>query len=199
MAATGPTVAAIIGTLAVPIGYLQVRSTRAAQARAQLEGSLSARLGDTSLFAPRARYLGYDVDLINRRAESEVLLRHVKAGRSVIAIEGIAGVGKTALAARLCRQVRGRTIRWVFCDEKGDSFTLGTLAEALTSDVDSRSTVRLRAAVMRGANASDLIDSVIDLLAAQRLLLVFDNFHTVTDSDINELLTGSDTARRPRR
>lgn len=146
--------------------------------------SLAKQFGDLSLFAPPARYLGFDVGLIDRQSESTTLLRLVETGRPVIAIEGMAGVGKTALAARLCHQAgRRREVRWVFCDEKRASFNLIALAKALASGVDPLSAIRLRAAIASRVDASEIVDAIIDFLTTQSLLLIFDNFHTVTDTD----------------
>lgn len=146
--------------------------------------SLAKQFGDLSLFAPNARYLGFDVGLVNRQSESATLLRLVETGRPVIAIEGMAGVGKTALAARLCRQAgRRREVRWVFCDEKHSSFNLIALAKALASGVDPLSAIRLRAALARRVDTSEIVEAIIDFLSTQSLLLIFDNFHTGTDTD----------------
>ena len=88
-------VAAVVSAVAVPIGYLQLRAARASRQNGPAgEGrSLAAALGDSMLFAPNARFLGFDVDLVDRRSELATLTRYVEAGRSVITIEGIAGVG----------------------------------------------------------------------------------------------------------
>lgn len=162
--------------------------------------SLVKQFDDLSLFAPNARYLGFDGDLVNRQSESATLLRLVESGRPVITIEGMAGVGKTALAARLCRQAsRRREVRWVCCDEKRASFSLIALAKALASGVDPGSAIRLRAAIARQVDTSEIVAAVIDLLATQNLLLVFDNFHAVADTDLDiywllERLARSQTA-----
>jgi hypothetical protein len=102
----------------------------------------------------------------------------------VIVIEGITGVGKTALVAHLCRQVGGRRkIRWVSCDEKRISFNLIALAKALASDTDPHSAIQLRTAIVRRVGLSAIIDAIVDFLATQRTLLIFDNFHAVIDND----------------
>jgi AAA domain/Methyltransferase domain len=147
--------------------------------------SLAKQFGELSLFAANARYLGIDVGLVGRRSESATLLQLVETGGSVIAIEGTAGVGKTALAARLCRQAgRNREVRWVFCDEKHASFNLIALAKELAAGIDTPSAIQLRAAIARRGDASEIVDAIIDLLVTQSLLLVFDNFHAVAGNDL---------------
>ena len=59
------------------------------------------------------------------------------------------------------------------------------LAKALASGVDPQSAIRLRAAIARRVDASEIIDAIIDFLATQSLLLIFDNFHAVTDTDLD--------------
>lgn len=197
-------VGAVTGALSaigVPIAYLQLRAERAAKRdggrdAAAADGSVSAVFGDSTLFAPTARYRGFDVGLVDRRQESAALVRQIRSGRSVVAIEGIAGVGKTALAAHLCSEVgRSWKVRWVFCEEKGALFTLTALARALVSGRDSKSARRLRSVLTRGTNTSDTVDAVIDLLDGERLLLVFDNFHVVTDSGLHALVTRLEHSR----
>ena len=134
------TVAGAVSAIGVPIAWLQLRTERAqlrterAHQRAHATehvDPLVAGLSDLAVFAPSSRYRGFDTDVIDRRAESAMLLRQVRAGRSVITIEGAMGIGKTTLAAHLCRRVHDRDIRWVFCDEKDGTFTLTVLAKAL--------------------------------------------------------------------
>lgn len=190
------TVAGVVSAVGVPIAYLQLRTERAqlrterAHRHAHAAGqfaSLVSGLDDLALFAPSARYRGFDIDLIDRRAESASLLRQVRAGRSVVTIEGAMGIGKTTLAAHLCQRVQGRDVRWVFCDEKGSTFTLTALAKAL-AEIDPATAGAVRAAVLRRAAPSDLADAVIEYLARHRMLLVLDNFHVVTDPGLHLLL-----------
>lgn len=191
------TVAGVISAVGVPIAYLQLRTERAqlraerSHQHAHAAGALDPRiagLDDLAMFVPTARYRGFDVGLVDRRAESAALVRQVRAGRSVITIEGPMGIGKTTLAAHICRQVRGRDIRWVFCDEKGATLTLTALAKALAG-IDPAAAVPIRTAILRRATSSDMADAVIDYLTTHRMLLVLDNFHVVTDPGLHTLLT----------
>jgi SAM-dependent methyltransferase len=149
-----------------------------------IDVSLAKRFGDLSLFGSNARYIDFDMDLIGRQRENITLSRLVEDNQPVIVIEGIAGVGKTALVAHLCRQVdRNRKIRWASCDNKRYYFNLMALAKTLASDVDPNSAIRLRTAIARRVSTSEIIDATIDFLATQSMLLIFDNFHAVMDND----------------
>lgn len=178
------TIAGVAGTGVAAVGarvaYLQLRVERSDSRRGEQAGRLTKLLDEPPLFAPRARYLGFDVDLINRNAENSLLQRLVR-GKSVIGIEGMAGCGKTSLAAHVCRHLgRGWNVRWVFCDERADTLTLGTLAKALASGTDSPGGTVL-AAMASGAGTTETVDALIGFLADRRILLVLDNFHAVAD------------------
>ena len=102
------TVAGVAGTgvavVAARIAYLQLRVERSGGAPKEQADQLAQLVGEPALFTPQARYLGFDVDLIDRHEESARLLRGVRA-KSVICIEGMPGCGKTSLAAHVCRHV----------------------------------------------------------------------------------------------
>jgi hypothetical protein len=186
------TVGGVVGAAAAVVGtriaYLQWQLQRPGDQRKEQADRLTALMDEPALFTPRARYLGFDVDLINRHEENDSLLRLVRK-KSIIGIEGIAGCGKTSLAAHLCRHVgRGWDIRWVFCDERPDILTLDTLARALPSGVDSPAAAAVLAAVARGSDPAETADALIGLLAAHRTLLVLDNFHTVNDAGLHRML-----------
>jgi hypothetical protein len=184
-------IVALIGTaagvVAVVIAYLQLRVARSDSRGKEQADHLTELLDEPALFAPRARYLGFDVDLIDRHEENAELLQLVRT-KSVIAIEGIAGCGKTSLAAHLCRHIgRGWEIRWVFCDERHSTLTLGALARALASGADSAAAAILTA-LTRGADPAETADALIGLLAGRRTLLVLDNFQGVSDVGIRQFL-----------
>lgn len=198
------TAAGVIGAVGVPIAYLQLRTERQ-QLRAEraierghaamsggpdggADGALVAGFGELALFAPGARYRGFDVDVVDRRAAARTLVRHVRAGRTVITIEGATGVGKTTLAAHVCAQVTDRDVRWVFCDEQPSSVTLTALAKALAGVGTRTQAAGIRAALLRGAATRELVDAVVDLLTTHPMLLVLDNFHVVTDLGVHTLL-----------
>jgi SAM-dependent methyltransferase len=172
----------------VRIAWLQLRGERAKKRLDERAGRLAEALDESPLFTPQARYLGFDVGLIDRRAENAALLKLVRA-KSVIGIEGIAGCGKTSLAAHLCRHAgRGWDIRWVFCDERPDSLTLSALAKALASAAGPSAAAGAPGALARERDPVQAADAVIGLLARRRTLLVLDNFHVVSDAGLRQML-----------
>ncbi len=184
---------ALIGTAAgvvsavggVVFGFLQWRAHRSERR----DREFAAVIEDSGLFAPTARALGRDAGLIDRDAELATLTRYVGEGRSLLVIEGVAGQGKTALAARLCRQVqRERQLRWVFCEEKAAACTLVAVAKALAAVVGPRAGRRLRAALTGRIDTARLIDAVIDLLDVTPMLLVLDDVHLVSDPNLATLM-----------
>jgi SAM-dependent methyltransferase len=180
--------AGVISVVAgIPIAYKQLQVAQSDSRRKGRADQLTELLDEPALFAPQARYLGFDVDLVDRREESASLLRLVRT-KSVIGLEGIPGAGKTSLAAHVCRHIgRGWDIRWVFCDERSATLTLSTLAKALVAGDDSPAATAVLA-VTRGSDPAETGDALIAWLAGRRTLLVLDNFHAVSDAGIHQLL-----------
>ncbi|HYZ55787.1 MAG TPA: AAA family ATPase [Streptosporangiaceae bacterium] len=185
------TIAGVVGACGVPIAYLQLRDSRRSATTAMPGPGLGLAVTreEFGLFAPEARIRGYAHGFLDRAPELQRLAEDVAAHKSVIVIAGVIGAGKTALAARLCRQLaHGHLTRWVFCGEKVQSLSLRSLALSLAFDAGVSSGDRLGAALERGADPSTVIDRVIEVLAAESLLLVLDDFHRVTDSGLHQLV-----------
>jgi SAM-dependent methyltransferase len=189
-------IVALIGTAAgvisvvvgIPIAYKQLQVAQSDSRRKARVDQLTELLDEPALFAPQARYLGFDVDLIDRQEESASLMRLVRT-KSVIGLEGIPGAGKTSLAAHVCRHIgRGWDVRWVFCDERSAALTLSTLAKALVARDDSPAATAVLAVVARGSDPAETADALIAWLAGRRTLLVLDNFHAVSDAGVRQLL-----------
>ncbi len=141
-----------------------------------------------SLFAPGNRILGRTREFLDREPELRRLAGDVAAGKSVIVIEGLMGTGKTDLAARLCQLLAlGHPPRWVFCDERRESLSLRSLALSLL-DAGVNSPDRLQAALDSGTDPSAVIDQMIEVLGAESLLLVLDDFHRVADGALYQLV-----------
>lgn len=186
-------VLSLVGAVATVAGtwitYLQWRKSRRPVTAAS---ALGPRPGmarkEFSQFAPRNRILGRTRNFVDRTSELRRLAEDVAARKSVLVIEGFMGTGKTDLAARLCEQVAlSHPPRWVFCAERRESLSLRSLVMSLI-DSGLRSGDRLSAALDGGADPSTVIDQVIEVLDAESLLLVFDDFHLVTDRDVHQLI-----------
>lgn len=197
-------IGAVTGVASLYFGYLQVRVMRqrhaaeppppALPAPAEADeplrvGAHAAELNGYSVFAPAARVHGFAADFMDRRAELRALRSAVRSARSVVSVEGLSGVGKTALAAALCRKLpRRRQLRWVFCREHQD-LTLAALATALAYDRGLPASAPFRALLTHPrVEPVQLIDAVIDYLARHRIVLVLDAYHTVGDQGVRDLV-----------
>jgi len=181
------TVAGVVSALGVPLGYLQWRDSRRANAGA-VPPVASSRpvvvLSEYTVLAPDARVRGQARPLVDRRAELRALRAAVRRHAPTAVIEGFSGVGKTALAAGLCRlYARSHSVKWVFCAEKTTALNLRSLAIALSYDTNLNGAQEL--SLVAGSSDVDpgrLQDALTAFLAANRILLVLDDFHTVRDA-----------------
>jgi tetratricopeptide (TPR) repeat protein len=129
------------------------------------------------IFSSRAPSLD---TLIDREAQRADLLRALEDRyASTMVVQGLGGVGKTALAAWLVDQATRRNVRvrWLDCREKTD-LTLDSLLTAVSAEMTD-----LRRALIRDPNrpASDRMDAALDFLNRRPTLLVFDDYHLLAN------------------
>jgi SAM-dependent methyltransferase len=146
------------------------------------------------MFVASARIEGQLVSFVDRTQPLRRLAADVRGGRSVVLIEGVPGIGKTALAAALCRQLSGRGrpwrrpyhVRWAFCAER-PTLSLEQLALGL-ADLRLPGHERVRATVGAAAPTVDIIDVLIGYLQDSRILVVLDDYPQLTDRGLPELV-----------
>lgn len=182
------TAAGVVSTLGVPLAYLQWRDSRRVDTvpSAQASPGPAAALAEYTVLAPDARVRGQARPLIDRVAELSALKAGVRRRAPTAVIEGFSGIGKTALAAALCRGcARTHRVKWVFCAEKTTTLNLRSLAIALACDTKLPGARQL--SLVAGASdtaAETLQDALTAFVAANRLLMVLDDFHTVRDPSL---------------
>jgi SAM-dependent methyltransferase len=181
--------AGVVSALGAPIAYAQLRDARKAREPAAAAANMSQALPEYAIFAPAARVRGYSYRFIDRKPEIRTLKAAIKSDRPVVSIEGISGVGKTALAAILCKRFsRTYMQQWVFCAEKRGVLSIRSLAKGLAYQASFTTASGLRAALAARLDDNAIVDGVIDLLAAERILLVLDDYHSVSDRGIRLLV-----------
>ncbi len=179
---------ALIGTVAgvagTAVGFLQWWDSRRSGPRSPAAATGAVPLlTEFTVLAPEARVRGHARPLVDRTAELHALRAGMRGHAPVLVVEGFSGVGKTALVAALCRlHARSHRVRWVFCAEKAQTLNLRSLALALSYDTELAGAREL-ALVVGGSDAGGdrLQDALAAFLAANPVLLVLDDFHTVRD------------------
>ena len=134
-----------------------------------------------SVFAPPPA-LG---DLIGREQlvrslTEEIATQHV----SVLALQGIGGVGKTTVAVAVARQVGN--VQWVDCAREEvtfEKFVLSVVALAATHGGMDVATF-----VSRYQDVESRSAQVVAILTSQRYTIVFDDFHLVPHQNLMQLL-----------
>ncbi|MGH3402972.1 MAG: trypsin-like peptidase domain-containing protein [Streptosporangiaceae bacterium] len=139
------------------------------------------RIATLSLFAPPPA-LG---DLIGRERlvrslTEEIIARHV----SVLALQGIGGVGKTSVAVAVARQVGD--VLWVDCAREEvtfEKFVLSVVALAAShGGIDAATFVN------RYQDVESRSAQIVTILADHRHTIVFDDFHLVANQHLKQLL-----------
>ncbi len=142
---------------------------------------VSRRLTALSLFSPTP-ILG---NLVGREQLIKSVARDVLARRcNAVAIQGIAGVGKTSVAIAVSESLGGA--QWIDCAREEVTFEKFVLSvAALASEqgiADAATFVNLY------QDVTSRMKAVIDILSAQRWTMVFDDFHLVSNEDLKRLL-----------
>ena len=114
--------------------------------------------------------------LIDREAQREALLQALTdPAQSIIVIQGLAGVGRTAVAAWLVAEANRRNYRtrWIDCHDR-TNLTLDALLVAISAEIAD-----LKRTLIRNPDQPlpDRLDAALEFLAARPTLLVFDDYH----------------------
>ncbi len=123
---------------------------------------------------------------VGRHHDSELLqqqLTQPSRGSSVVALVGMAGMGKTTLAAHVAQQLRTHFtdgVLWAYVASSDPLDILGSWAQALGYDFGGLADVEARAAALRG------------VIAERRLLLILDDVRSL--SRVRPLLVGGATS-----
>jgi tetratricopeptide (TPR) repeat protein len=123
---------------------------------------------------------------VNREKELERLWAYLRdPNKSIILVEGIAGIGKTMLAARFAEQIRDEyVVFWMNCKSE---VTLESLFLALARYIDAvegRDVLRGVAEDSR-RGAEEKVDDVITVLGRSKYALFLDDYHLSMDQALD--------------
>lgn len=126
---------------------------------------------------------------IGREAEIEVLYQAIKSNLRLIVVEGMAGIGKTSLALEVAHKFHEESLA---ASEKRDcqhnEFNVFIWITA-TSPITLENVLDIIARTLDYPYISQLdlekkLDSVLKLLRKERILLIIDNFETISDEKV---------------
>lgn len=116
--------------------------------------------------------------IINRLDQANTLLSMLDSSTvSITVIEGLSGMGRTALAGWLANQAVKRKIRvyWIDCRERGD-LQLDTLLIALAAEIPGLSSSTVRNPM---SPLYDRLDAALEFLSQRPTLIIFDDYHVL--------------------
>lgn len=114
-------------------------------------------------------------------------VRDAIKNKKVTIIQGVAGIGKTYIAAKIARELQPqKKLFWHTFPETGDSFDLVTdkLSKFFANYGDSALLDYIREG---GADINEKMHAIINSLEQGDYLMFFDNYQYVTDENIHEL------------
>lgn len=170
----------VIALIALLVAYLQLRRTpKGEPGRLEPPPGVAGTDDDTPSHNLPARE-----EFIGRGAEKARLFEGLSSSYPVIAVEGLGGMGKTALArevAWLCVERRDRFRAVVWTEDRDGSLRLNDVLDAI-ADV-------LGYAYLHAMPLPDKEKEVLRHLRSTSCLLVVDNLETVTDQDLLDFVT----------
>ena len=165
-------------------GVLDLRGLSADLVDRDLSKHVEKQLVSTVADLPRLRRF------YGRERELDHIVNLLDARASTLLIPGIAGIGKTTVAAKLVEQfTHRRNILYHRCqDWEGARAFLESVAEWLANIGDSTFSDYLAATPV--PQPSDAARLIVDSLAGSPSLIILDDYHKVTDATLHNVVQG---------
>jgi hypothetical protein len=179
----------IVAVISVIVAYLQLKN-QAIEKKEKPNQERNNLPEFFSLFAPLARIQGFTRVFTGRKTEIDLLKDSFGKGYSVILVEGVPGIGKTALVANLVcsrsTQIAGYEVGWIFCSER--KLTLESLIRSIVGKNKFPRDECLELLSTEETDPITSIDCLIHYLSIHKILLVFDDIHLITETSIMEFI-----------
>ncbi len=195
-----------LSAVSVVIAYLQLKhqilSSMSSIARQDVANNSSAiaikyiaaytsLAANFTIFAPMARIKGIAANFVNRSSELGLLRKCLLQRKSLVVVEGIPGIGKTALVAAFCQsrllRFMGYQIGWAFCSErqvnlKSLALAIGVLSKYLPEKSG------INRILMENVETEQLSDIIIDCKKKQKLIIILDDYHKISDKEMHKFI-----------
>ncbi len=174
-------VGAVIAVVAAVIGFLQLRRTP----KSGIAGLEKPALQTVTAVRAPAHNLPAREQFIGRSAEKARLLEGLESSYPVVAVEGLGGMGKTALVREVAwsyAETQEKFPAIVWTEDRGGSLRLNDVLDAI-ADV-------LGFTYLHSMPLPEKENEVRKLLRTHGCLLVVDNLDTVADEQVLNFVTG---------
>lgn len=127
-------------------------------------------------------------DFINREIEQEEMMESIKRKQNFIVVQGIAGIGKTELLAKIRSNLKNKYITYWKKISSLDDYN--SLVRNLAGFLNESGDYTLYHYLENGGDDyNSIVNYIMDSLNSRQYILFFDDYHNINDNKIDELFS----------